>query len=132
MLSVLFLQSKVSVLVLEVKTKHIWLVHLLLLNGDCLIDLVLLYPLLEICFLNVPVVYEVEVISISFELVLEHAYELLVVWLFFKLELPSVVHIVLKHFRVPFAEVFNARYGFFDLDLFILLLLGLCRQSLPR
>lgn len=55
------------------QAKYVWHVVLLLLYGDCLIQLVLVDPLLQVCFLDVPVVHKVEFVSIAFELVSKHA-----------------------------------------------------------
>lgn len=110
------------------------LIFYLLLN--LLLLLLLLLPiflksLLQICFLDIPVVHEIKFISVSHKGFSKHRYQLLVIWFLFEFELPWVIQEMLKFFRKPSAQLFNWCHCLLYFYLLIFLFFCFRRKSLP-
>ena len=99
----------------------------LLLGFELLLPRLLGQSLFESSLLNIPIIHEIKVISLSDEGFPEHRDELLVVRLLLKLQLPRIIKEVLKFFRIARAQIFNTGHSLFDLNLLVLFLFGLRR-----
>ena len=80
--------------------------NILALLGTTLLHLLCRFisqPLLKRGLLDIPVIHKIKIKSLSDKCFSEHAYQLLIVWFFFKFQFSGVIQKVLKLFGIPWA-----------------------------